>query len=682
MPRLCLNMIVKNEAGRIERALESVAQYIDCWVIADTGSSDDTEKKIKDFFKAHGKPGKLVKTKFTDWSQARNFALRAARMNQNKLGWDWCLLTDADMELKVNSVLDFNHGLDEATKIGALSMDMEQRSGQLHYMNRRLISSKAEGWYKGVTHEYLDVHSGGTIMPDVAYFLDHADGANRPEKFKRDIALLEKGLQDEPNNERYMFYLAQSYRDGGQLEKAAHMYQKRVDAGGWAEEQWNAQVNLAHCLKEMGDENAFILNLLKAYNMRPSRAETLYDLAHHYRNKDGHQNLASLFAEVGLGIPRTTDGLFVSDYVYNGGLANEFAITGFYNEAKRHKAFKVATELALLKPNAYPWIKSTAAHNLFYYMPKITELAPSFHSEPLSFTPPKDWQVLNPSVANYGAEGRLACIARTVNYRIDENGSYWVGDKPLGDVAIETRNFLLDIGNDPFADPVSAVEIINPPDLPLHFDKVLGFEDMRLIPINDEFWASSTCRQMFWDGNCEQVLTRIVPGDKNANVDQVIRMLRQPRQTEKNWSPIIGRAAQVSDLQFMYRPGHVVDIEGKDVSVQELPISTDTISGGTQLIPFGPGFLSLTHTAHVKPNSTKRYYYHRWALYDAQLRLVMLSLPFCLHEKQIEFAAGLAWHPTEPQTLVLSYGVDDSQARIATISERDIMRMLWATSRS
>jgi glycosyltransferase involved in cell wall biosynthesis len=678
MPRLCLNMIVKNEAARITRALDSVTPFIDSYVIVDTGSTDGTEEVIKNYFLDHKIAGFIGKSAFNDWSQARNAALRAARMKQTKFGWDWALLMDADMELVMLSQPDFVAGLDRAAAAGVLSVDIEQRAGQLHYQNRRLISKDATGWYRGVTHEYLDVAGGASVANDVAYFKDHADGANRPEKFKRDIALLEKGLADEPNNERYMFYLAQSYRDGGELDKAMEMYKKRVDAGGWAEEQWNAQVNYAHCFKEKGDEPQFVINMLKAYNMRPSRAEAMYDLAHYFREKDGNQNIAALFAEVGLTIPRTNDGLFVSDYAYNGGIANEFAITGFYNEAKKAKAFKVCSDLSL-KPTEYPWVQSTARHNLYYYMPLLPDLAPSFKSEKIDFTPPDGWRALNPSVTNYGAENKLACAVRTVNYRIDEHGAYWVGDQPLGDTPIKTRTFMLDLGKDPFTAAVTPQEIILPSDLPMAWPLVQGFEDVRLFTISDEFWGSATCRQLHWDGNCEQVMFRI---NEHMDVDNVIRMLREPRNTQKNWAPIVGYTGTPSAQKFMFRPGHVVDVTGADVIVPTLPIATDTISGGSQVVPFGPGYISLVHTAHVKPGSTKRYYYHRWTLYDKDMRLIMMSLPFAIHDKQIEFVAGLAWHPNLTQTMVFSYGVDDCEARIATISENDIMRMLWQTSKS
>ena len=72
---ICLNMIVKNEMANLERCLTSVADHIDCWVIADTGSTDGTQDFIKSFFAARNLPGELHSVPFHNFEQARNAAL-------------------------------------------------------------------------------------------------------------------------------------------------------------------------------------------------------------------------------------------------------------------------------------------------------------------------------------------------------------------------------------------------------------------------------------------------------------------------------------------------------------------------------------------------------------------------------------------------------------------------------
>ena len=44
--RLCLAMIVKNEAHVIQRCLRSVKPYLKHWVVVDTGSTDGTQEAV------------------------------------------------------------------------------------------------------------------------------------------------------------------------------------------------------------------------------------------------------------------------------------------------------------------------------------------------------------------------------------------------------------------------------------------------------------------------------------------------------------------------------------------------------------------------------------------------------------------------------------------------------------
>lgn len=58
-PRICLSMIVRNESAIILRCLESAAPWIDGWVIADTGSTDDTMDIIRAWGERHKITGEL-----------------------------------------------------------------------------------------------------------------------------------------------------------------------------------------------------------------------------------------------------------------------------------------------------------------------------------------------------------------------------------------------------------------------------------------------------------------------------------------------------------------------------------------------------------------------------------------------------------------------------------------------
>ncbi len=54
-----------------------------------------------------------------------------------------------------------------------------------------------------------------------------------PQKYRKDAAVLEAALASEPTNARFAYYLAQSLRHAGELEKAAAAYERRAGMGGW-----------------------------------------------------------------------------------------------------------------------------------------------------------------------------------------------------------------------------------------------------------------------------------------------------------------------------------------------------------------------------------------------------------------------------------------------------------------
>ena len=99
VPKICLNMIVKNESKIILRLLETVTPLIDSYCICDTGSTDDTIEIIRNYCKSHKIPGKIMEEPFRDFGYNRTYALQQCELIPNI---DYILLMDADMVLKMN----------------------------------------------------------------------------------------------------------------------------------------------------------------------------------------------------------------------------------------------------------------------------------------------------------------------------------------------------------------------------------------------------------------------------------------------------------------------------------------------------------------------------------------------------------------------------------------------------
>ena len=101
MPKICLNMIVKNESRVIERLLRSVLPLIDTYCICDTGSTDNTVEIIKTFFDKASISGKIVEEPFRDFGYNRSYSLSQCLDMENA---DYILLLDADMVLQLNTL--------------------------------------------------------------------------------------------------------------------------------------------------------------------------------------------------------------------------------------------------------------------------------------------------------------------------------------------------------------------------------------------------------------------------------------------------------------------------------------------------------------------------------------------------------------------------------------------------
>lgn len=320
---LCLNMIVRNERHVIERCLASVKAILHYWVIVDTGSTDGTQDVVRNYL--HDIPGELVERPWVDFAHNRTEALACAKGKA-----DYLLILDADEVLAFSP--DFTWP--ELVRDG---YSIETSFGGLSYCRIQLVRNTGDWFYRGVVHEYVTSANRKTIgrLAGVVN-LPHRDGARSadPHKFKRDALALEKALLDEPDNDRYVFYLANSYRDAGEYDTALKQYRRRAAMGGDPEHVWYALYQIA-LMQLLLDEpwERILQALLEAYAYRPSRAEPLYRIILYYRDNKQYA-LADLFVQQARNIPCPEDALFVEKAVYAYLIPFEYAICCYW--AGRH----------------------------------------------------------------------------------------------------------------------------------------------------------------------------------------------------------------------------------------------------------------------------------------------------------------------------------------------------------
>lgn len=356
-PSICLNMIVKDETHVITRCLDSVRDIIDYWVIADTGSTDGTQALISDYFHKHGIKGELHEHPWKNFGHNRSLASKAAHKKA-----DYILFMDADDILIRENNAEFTALSD--------SHMLPYNRGSFVYLNKNLVSGDYLWQWQGVLHEfvYCTEKQDEPKNLDIGWIMQSTTEGSRSkviDKYRRDAKILEEALVEEPDNTRYQFYLAQSYRDAGELVKSLAAYQKRVEMAGWEEEVYCALIEMAR-LKSLLDYTAIevLESYLQAYRYRPHRLEGIYGAIqycreHHYYAL-GYQ-LANNHLQKTLTLPND-DLLFVNKEVYIWQLHDEISICA--SQIGKHQEAKVLLENLLEIESIPDWQRERLNSNL------------------------------------------------------------------------------------------------------------------------------------------------------------------------------------------------------------------------------------------------------------------------------------------------------------------------------
>lgn len=340
---ICLSMIVKDEAPVIRRCLEALRPVIDRWVIVDTGSTDGTQEIVRRFMREV--PGELFERPWRDFAHNRSEALALARDRG-----DYSLVMDAD------DTLELAPGF-EMPRLAADSYTIEIADTGARYRRPQLVRNALPWRYQGVLHEFLTCEGARTqeALSGLRIHRGH-DGARRKDAgtYRRDAEVLERALRTERDpflRSRYTFYLAQSYRDCGETERALAAYLARGELGFWDEEVFVSLLSAARLMEGLGHPPDEVLHTYeRASAACPWRAEALHGASascfRHGRNQKGYE-----FAERGVGLALPADGLFVEDWIYEYGLLDQLAINGYWSG---HYAESLDASLKLLSEGKLP----------------------------------------------------------------------------------------------------------------------------------------------------------------------------------------------------------------------------------------------------------------------------------------------------------------------------------------
>ena len=651
-PTICLNMIVKNESKIITRLLTTVLPIIDTYCICDTGSTDMTKEIIKEFFDMRCIEGKIIEEQFKNFGHNRTVALNAAKEMA-----DYLLFLDADMKLVIDPKFD-------KSKLTADVYTFAQGSNIFNYFNVRLIKTSLNFRCIGSTHEYYDITGPKKEEQlNTIKINDIGDGGCKEDKFTRDIRLLEEDLKENPKNERTYFYLANSYKNAGNLEKAIEHYIKRIAIGGWIEENWYSRLELGKCYMKIGKEAEAIKTWLEAYGYHPKRAENLYEIVKHYRIK-GQQQLSYTFYKLAKEIPYPSDNvLFIHKDVYNYLLDYEFSIIAYYidkNVDMRPLFMKLMNIDALnmdnLLANYKFYVKTLKKYEQKEVVLNVCKEVQKQTTD--------DFKATTPSIIQY-KDGYLTNV-RLVDFTLYLNGSYSYPDG----YSVNTKNIALVMDKD--------FNVIDSHVFAPEFNtecRIRGLEDVKIIDCGENIGYISTKQS----DDVSNFTLKMAGGTYDLN-SPVLKYneIDSPvgAECEKNWGLFI----QENKIKVVYK-WHPLTIYDFDEEKKKMGASIEkpTPSLFAKVRGSSNGALykdEIWFIGHVVEYGKPRKYYHLFMVLDKDtLELKKYSYLFTFDSNaDVEFCLGLI---VEDERIIISYSNKDKTSKIKTYDKKMILKDIF-----
>jgi hypothetical protein len=283
------------------------------------------------------------------------------------------------------------------------------------------------------------------------------------------------------------------------------------------------------------------------------------------------------------------------------------------------------------------------------------------------------YYAFNPSI-HKEPDGKLLCVVRCADYCRPN------GIPQLRNQRVTTRNVMLRL------EPTT-LEVIGMAEM-LERDGTLraqtslttGYEDLRLFrTAQDGLLAIATTLQLRGGDKPEMALLRL---DEvyNYNIIGAVPIRGTfpgswSDSPQKNWAPFDG--ADFARFLYSIERGVLFGRTGPLVTINDW--ASGDLRGGSQLVPLGDGrWLGIAHGVVHRMDGSQRViprYWHVWYICDNDGRLIARSTPMKLAEKGIELAMGLVINP-ERDRVVVSYGVDDMEARLGITSLSTVLDMV------
>ncbi len=354
-------IIARNAEKTLPACLASLKQWVQQVVVCvDESSTDKTSQvakrysaevhriKVSDYHECP-RHGRVLAQHF---AEARNKSFSFLRKDLT-----WWMWLDADDTLQggerlaqmLAGVPDGAVGVWLPYHYSALEKDGVRAVNTSFYRERVLRANVGWRWEHRV-HEVVVPDAPGPWLTSDIVKVAHQTGAHKAESSAaRNQLLLEIDLEENPNDPRATFYMANGFFAVADWERAAAWYERYTEIGQNHYELWQSYVYMSMAYQRLGDLNAAVQAAYGAIDVEPRHPEPYIQLEHIYLAA-GEAEKAEYWAKEAAGKEDPPFFVFTNpmDKLFNlrVGLADAYAQQGRIGEARQvlEAAYKVFPE--------------------------------------------------------------------------------------------------------------------------------------------------------------------------------------------------------------------------------------------------------------------------------------------------------------------------------------------------
>lgn len=456
---------------------------------------------------------------------------------------------------------------------------------------------------------------------------------------------------------------ADTFYKSNDIEVAIKHYNKYLDQGDdiSSEKKFYAHLRLGQCYKKLSKEPEMLYHCTTAYQICPTRAESLYELITFYKNKLQHYKAIIYYkAAKDIKCPDKEElGMDPSIYLYK--IAYEHTIIAYYvGERQINSTFM---QIFRAIPANELW---SIFFNYKFYCPILESplfvkcFNNSFTEEVGGAT--EKFLASSPCIFNY--QGGYAMNQRYVSYKIRPNGSY------------EYNKYIATINHFMKLSPSFDIEYtIKLPTKERTHTQYIGIEDVKIISINGELCYTGTCcNSKNKIGICGG---RYNIDSQNSKLEYNEYHIAGEKSCEKNWVyiPNVNFHDKSKRMVYKWRPLTICQLNEdgmlKIIEEKPMPVIFDLAKGTSNGFLYNNEIWFVVHFSHDYCNELRQYY-HSLAVFDTEMNILRYTLPFKFTDNPIEYCLGII---VESERIILSHSILDRESYIRVYTKETLDKL-------